>query len=257
MGSHLGHSAILPLQRDRLFLLKWWHFPLLRLFQRLRHLLFPTFSFSCGHKNTVTKPNIQEHMYCFNWERNLFCRSLSWTTNSHKGDGRTCCRQSSGTMICAMSRKSGPTTEDSNAKCLLTYLNCYPAHERAANVHCTKLTIKDHITDYFPIITNLDSFRFSALPCRSTKCQQYPWTHLKGTQHLWKKTKPGKMLPNWPVFRELQLAGHCSDASGEHELITAWCTQICTTERKENIWTAETVCWKPKGNIKQERRRGL
>lgn len=142
-------------------------------------------------------------MNCLNWERGLFFLSLSRTTNTHKGDGRTRCRQSSGTKICAMSRKSGPTTEDSNAKCSLTYLNYYPAHERAVNFYYTKLTIRDHITDYFPIITNLDSFRFSVLPCRSTKCHQYPWTHLKGTQHLWKKTKPDKMLPNWPVFRQL------------------------------------------------------
>lgn len=135
--SHWGHSAITPhsasLQTDRLFLLKRWHLPLLRLFQRLRHLLFPAFSFRCGQKISVTKPNIQKCMYSLTWERDLFCFSLSWATNTHKGGDRICCRQSSGMMDCGMSRKSGPTTADSNAKCLLTSLNSHPAHEGAAN----------------------------------------------------------------------------------------------------------------------------
>lgn len=111
---------------------------------------------------------------------------------------------------------------------MLTYLNCYTTHERAANVHCPVLAIKGHVTCHFPSITNLDIFRSSALPCRSTKCQQYPRTHLKSTQHLWKKTKPDKMLPNWPVFRELQLAA----PSREHELLTDWRTYICTKGEK-------------------------
>lgn len=68
---------------------------------------------------------------------------------AHRGDGGTHCRQSNKTMIWA-TRSSAPTTEGSDAKRLLTYLNCYPAHERAATFPCTNLTVKDNITDHFP-----------------------------------------------------------------------------------------------------------
>lgn len=62
----------------------------------------------------------------------------------------------------------------------------------------------------------------------------YPWTHLKGTQHLWKKTKPDKMLPNWPIFRELQMAGHCSE-SIRGAWITAWCTVLHNRMKRESV----------------------
>lgn len=199
-GSSLGHSAILqysaPLQRNTLFLLKWWHFHLTHILPEAETLAFPYLQFQLwprkqSHQTKHSETHVLSEL------TNGFILPFTALDKKHpQGWWQNIHRQSSGTMSCAMSRKSSLTTENSNAKCLLTYLHCYPAPEKAANVHCTKLTIKDHITDYFPIITNPDSFTFSALPCRSTKCQQYPWTHLKGTQHLWKKTKPDKMLPN-------------------------------------------------------------
>lgn len=143
----LPHSA--SLQRNRLFFLKLWHLPLLILFQKvsmMRQLLFATSSFSCGQENIVTKPHIQKH-----WTEEEIYSSFHWVVQqtAHRGDGGTHCRQSNKTMIWA-TRSSAPTTEGSDAKRLLTYLNCYPAHERAATFPCTNLTVKDNITDHFP-----------------------------------------------------------------------------------------------------------
>lgn len=98
----------------------------------------------------------------------------------------------------------------------MTCLNCYPAHERAANSHCTKVITKDHITDHISIITSLHSSILSS-PSRSTKWQQFPRTHLKALcisgikPSLTKCFLIGHSLGNWPV-------GHCRDASGQHEL---------------------------------------
>lgn len=57
----------------------------------------------------------------------------------------------------------------------------------------------------------------------------------KCTQHLWEKTKPDKMLSNRPVLRELQLVGHWGDASGQHELLAVWGTQVWGTGRKYGV----------------------
>lgn len=103
-------------------------------------------SVSAVAKKTVTKPHIQKH-----WTGEEIHSSFHWVVQqtAHRGDGGTHCRQSNKTMIWAM-RSSAPTTKDSDAKHLLTYLNCYPAHERAATFPCTNLTMKDNIADHFP-----------------------------------------------------------------------------------------------------------
>lgn len=49
-NSLMGNST--PPQRNRLSFLKLWHLPLLALFQKLRQLLFPNFSFNCGQQNS-------------------------------------------------------------------------------------------------------------------------------------------------------------------------------------------------------------
>jgi len=119
----------------------------------------------------------------------------------------------------------------------MTYLNCYPAHERAANSHCTKVITKDHITDHISIITSLHSSILNP-PSRSTKWHQFPWTHFKAfcisgiKPRLIKCFLIGQSLGNW-------LLGHCRDSY----------TQVGTTGRKEEVQTAETACWKSRRNI--------
>lgn len=172
-------------------------------------------------------------MYCLNRERDLFCPSLSQTANTHKGEGQTCCRQSSWTMICAMSRKSSATTGDSNVKCLLTYLNCHSAQESAGNLCCSKLTMKDQTTNCTS--SSLPTWTASNSQPSPQKYQPYSRSHLKGTQHLWKKTKPDKMLPNWPILGNFKWQVTAANPSGEHELLTAWCTVLHNRVKRESV----------------------